>query len=69
MIGEIIVFNGDDIVVVGHVRISTLVLLCSWDFCSFSFVDLGSRLRDSRNLDKNTSATSSEPNVPFRALN
>lgn len=37
--------------------------------CSFSFVvEIVSRLSDSRNLERNTSATSFEPNVVFNAL-
>lgn len=65
IIGEIIVFlEGDD-----DERISEFVLICSWDFCSFSIVDIVSRLSDSRNFDRNASATSSEPNLLFKALN
>lgn len=39
--------------------------------CSFSFVvvEIVSRLSDSRSFERNTSATSSEPNVVFNALN
>jgi len=58
IIGEIIVFKDED------ERISI-----SCDFCSFSIVDIVSRLSDSRNFDRNTSATSSEPKVLFKALN
>ncbi len=53
IIGDIIVFKEEDV---------------SWDFCSFSIVEIVSRLSDSRNFDRNTSATSSEPKVLFKAL-
>lgn len=64
MIGEIIVLkHGDE-------RTS------EWDsegmvgvFGSFSTVEIVSRFNDSRNFDRNTSATSSEPRVLFKALN
>ena len=65
IIGDIIVF----IVFVGDERISEFILICSCVFCSFSIVDIVSRLSDSRNFDRNTSATSSEPNRLFNALN
>ncbi len=54
IIGEIIVFKEREVV--------------SWDFCSLSIVEIVSRLSDSRNFDRNTSATSSEPRVLFNAL-
>lgn len=69
IIGDIIVFRGVDKEVGGHERISLVVFICSCDFCSFSTVDIVSRLSDSRNFDRNTSATSSEPKVFFKALN
>ena len=37
-------------------------------FASFSIVEIVSRFKDSRNFDRKTSATSSEPRVLFSAL-
>lgn len=62
IIGDIIVFIDEDKGVVW-------VFVCSDNFCSLSTVDIVSRLSDSRNFDRNTSATSSEPNVLFKELN
>ena len=69
IIGEIIVFEEEGGVGVCDKRISVFILVSSGDFCSFSIVDIVSRFSDSLNFARNTSATSSEPNVLFKALN
>jgi hypothetical protein len=69
IIGEMIVFEEEGGVSVCDREFSALVLICSGDFCSFSNVDIVSRLSDSLSFARNTSATSSEPNEFFKALN
>ena len=70
IIGDIIVFKVEDDGVVGwQGRTSVFILICSKGFCSFPVTVVVSRLSDSRNFDKNTSATSSEPKLLFSALN